>query len=146
MIFKINDEISFIVCHFFRGSEVHHVELAFVDPVVVRLDISMDDASVVYLSQCFQHFLCYICHDSVENLSFRHSVIDMFLQGLLKVLYDEISSPILLSMVIVFGNTSKRCIITEYSIIIAFFEDIRVSIIIMIELDSAKLRRLHFLI
>ena len=40
-----NDEISLFVCHFFQGSEIRDVELAFVDPVVVRLDISVDVAS-----------------------------------------------------------------------------------------------------
>jgi hypothetical protein len=54
----LNDEISFIVCHLFRGSEIRDVEIAFVDPVVVRLDISVDYMALfVQILEGFRHLL-----------------------------------------------------------------------------------------
>jgi hypothetical protein len=65
---------------------------------------------------------------------------------LLKELNDEVPSPFMLPMLIVFGYTGKGLILMVGSKEVAFFEDIRVATIIGVELDSAHLTRLHSLI
>ena len=74
------------------------------DPEVVRLDISVDVASGVHLSQSLQHFGGDICHNRIDFFFIGNSLINMLLQGLLEVLYDEVTSPVLLPVIIIFGE------------------------------------------
>ena len=96
-----------LVYNLFHGSEIRDVDLAFVDPVVVRLDISVDVASWVHLSQSFQHFGANICYDEVDILAFAISLINMLLYGLLKELDDKVSSFVFHAMIIVIGETGQ---------------------------------------
>ena len=104
IIFLNSDEFSIVVCNLFQGPEISDVHLAFVDPVVVRLDISMDVASWVHLSQCLQHFGGDISHDWVDILALGNSFLNMLLQGLIKELDDKVPSIVFSGMIIVFGD------------------------------------------
>jgi hypothetical protein len=65
----------------------------------------------VNLSQSFQHFRGDICYDRVDILAFGYSLVDMFLQGLLKILYDEVSPTVLLSVTVIIGEASVVSIV-----------------------------------
>jgi hypothetical protein len=103
-IFLLSNELSLVVYDLLDGSEISYVDLSTMDPEVVRLDISVDMASIVHLSQRFQHFGGDICHNCVNILALDLSLINMLLQGLLEVLNDEVPSPILLPVIIIFGE------------------------------------------
>jgi hypothetical protein len=118
--FLLSHELSLVVYDLLDGSEISYVHLSTMDPEVVRLDISVDMASIVHLYQRFQHFGGDICHDSVDILALGNSLMNILLQGLLKVLNDEVSSPVLLPVIIVFGEAR---VLSYVVLLIVFLEE-----------------------
>ena len=103
-------ELSIDVYDLFKGSEISDVHLAFMDPEVVWLYISVNVASGMNLSQSFQHFWGYICYYRVDILALGNSLVNILLQGLFKELYYEVSSSVLLSMFIIIGEATELSI------------------------------------
>jgi hypothetical protein len=103
-------EQSIDVYDLFKGSEISDVHLAFMDPEVVWLYISVNVASGMNLSQSFQHFWGYICYYRVDILALGYSLVNILLQGLFKELYYEVSSSVLLSMFIIIGEATELSI------------------------------------
>ena len=94
-----------------KSPEISDVHLAFMDPEVVRLEISVDVASGVNLSQSFQHFWGDICYYRVDILPLSKLLVNIFLHGLFKELYYEVPSSVLLSVIIIIGEASELSIV-----------------------------------
>jgi hypothetical protein len=136
-------ELPIDVNDLFKGSEISDVHLAFMDPEVVRLEISVNVASGVNLSQSFQHFRGDICYYRVDILAPGNSLVNILLQGLLKELYDEIPSSVLLSVVIIVGEASEVFLLFVLLEVCALLEHTGVTGAVGVELDSAHLLRIH---
>ena len=116
------------------------------DSEVVRLDISVDVASIVHLSERFQHFGGDICHNCVNILALVNSLINMLLQGLLEVLNDEVPSPVLLPVIIIFGDAGVLSYVVLLIVFLeekALLEHTGIAYIVGVELYSAPLLRIH---
>ena len=148
-ILVLGYELSIVIYDLFNCSEISDVHCALMNPEVFRLDISVDVASGVHLSQRFQQFGGDLCHDSVDILFIGNSITNILLQWLFKVLYDKVPSPILLSMFIVFGEArelSYVVLLFEFLEEKALLEHAGVACIVGVELDSAHLLRILLLI
>ena len=145
-IFVLSNELSVVVYDLFYCSEISYVHLPLMDSEVVRLDISVDMASIVHLSERFQHFRGDICHDFVNIFALVNSLINMLLQGLLEVLNYEVPSPVLFSVIIVFGEAS---VLSFFVLLVVFLEEkallehTGIAYIVGVELDSAHFLRIH---
>ena len=139
--FVLSLEFSIFIYHLLNGSKISDVHLALVDSEVIRLEISVNVACLVNLYQSFQHFGSDICYNRVDVLAIGNSFVNMFLQGLLKVLYYEVPSTILLSVIEIIGEASELFI--ELLEVYALLENTGVTSAVGIELDSTLLLRIH---